>query len=187
MMRVRRRLVVQVAQSILESTPGAVKDGFVDPVAIAEAHGIIVRKAPLEGSLSGFLITTGKGVTFIGVNEQDGLQRQRFTIAHELGHHFLHDRGEPFLDTVTGKSRVMARDDVSASGTDVREIEANLFAAELLMPQESIERDLQAHQFIDLFGEEIAESVISELATKYKVSVRAMTVRLERLGFLSDA
>jgi len=184
--RVRRSLACQRAQEILATVPTAVTNEGINPFIIAEAFGIVVRKAPLEDSLSGFLVRDQVGNTFIGLNDHDGLKRQRFTLAHELGHFFLHSQSETFLDNSVGQHRILARNEISGEGTDAREIEANLFAAELLMPANFIQKDLLAHQFIDLFGEDSSESVISELACKYNVSVRAMTIRLERLGCLTE-
>jgi len=183
-MRVRRRLVCQIAENLLASHPQATKQtGAVDPRAIAKAHGIEIREAPYEESLSGFLIHDSSGLVFIGVNSLDGEKRQRFTIAHELGHYFLHDRSQPFLDDLTGRFKVMPRNEVSREGSDIREMEANLFAAELLMPEQRIRRDLERIGHLDLLDEK--DSVISQMALKYEVSVRAFTIRLERLGFFN--
>lgn len=184
-MRIRRRLVSQTVENVLEEVPRAVTpQGSIDPYAIAKAYGIDVRTTDLDDSLSGFLIHDESGKVFIGVNGSDGERRQRFTVAHELGHFFLHDRTEPFLDGPTGKFKVMSRDEVSRDGTDPREIEANLFAAELLMPAEKIRCDLEQHGHLDLLDED--DRVISDLAKKYQVSVRALTIRLERLGYISE-
>lgn len=184
-MRIRRRLVSQTVENVLEEVPRAsTTAGAVDPYIIAKAYGIDVRKADLDGSLSGFLIHDESGRVFIGVNSADGTRRQRFTVAHELGHYFLHDRTEPFLDGPTGKFKVMSRDDVSREGTDPREIEANLFAAELLMPSDRIRADVEMHGHLDLLDE--GDSFVSDLAKKYQVSVRALTIRLERLGYIDE-
>lgn len=184
-MRIRRKLISQTVDNVLEGVPDAsTAKGFIDPYIIAKSFDIEVRPADLDGSLSGFIIRDESGKVFIGVNERDSERRRRFTVAHELGHYFLHDRNEPFLDGPTGRFRIMARDDVSREGTDPREIEANLFAAELLMPTERIRADLEEHGHLDFIDEE--DKFISELASKYQVSVRALTIRLERLGYVQE-
>lgn len=184
-MRIRRRLVSQTVERVLEQVPHAcTSHGTVDPYVIARAFDIEVRKVELDGSLSGFLIHDESGRVFIGVNVTDGARRQRFTTAHELGHFFLHDRTEPFLDGPTGKLKVMSRDELSKDGTDPREVEANLFAAELLMPAESIRCDIESHGHLDFLDEN--DRFIADLASKYQVSVRALTIRLERLGYVRD-
>src|SRR5207245_482886 len=96
--------------------------------------------------------------------------RQRFTIAHEIGHLLLH-RGATFH--VDEKSPIGFRNDRSSMATDEKEIEANQFAAELLMPRNFLDRDLGG-----LVEEIEAEEAVDRLARKYQVSVQAMTVRL---------
>lgn len=75
---------------------------------------------------------------------------------------------------------VNLRDTKSSEGTDLEEKEANLFAAELLMPRQFLERDVAEIGVVDL--EE--EDVIRELAEKYEVSTQAMTFRLNYLGYV---
>jgi Zn-dependent peptidase ImmA (M78 family) len=59
---------------------------------------------------------------------------------------------------------------------DPKEIEANRFAAELLMPYNMVLADLKKRP-IDVENEE----AIRELAQKYQVSVQAMTHRITNL------
>ena len=65
--------------------------------------------------------------------------RQRFTIAHELGHRALHPGRELILDVPV---RVNLRDKTSSMASDIEEIEANAFAATLLMPEQMIRDQL---------------------------------------------
>ena len=68
------------------------------------------------------------------------------------------------------------------TGDDVTEIEANTFAAELLMPKKLLERDLRENlDDIDL-GDDAS---VGRLANRYKVSISAMTFRLTNLGSIS--
>ena len=63
---------------------------------------------------------------------------------------------------------------------DDGEIEANQFAAELLMPVEFLERDIRK------IPDELAfDEAIRRLAAQYEVSAQAMTIRLSSLGILS--
>ena len=113
------------------------------------------------------------GIIIIGVNSLHHPNRQRFTIAHELGHLELH------RDMITSNVHVdknfpgLMRDAVSATGTESIEIEANQFASELLMPRLLIEQALAGKQFdIDDSGP------IEELAKKFKVSKQALEYRI---------
>ena len=73
----------------------------------------------------------------IGVNDLHAPRRQRFTIAHEVGHLEMH-KGRPLvLDHV----RMNMRDATSSTATDVEEIEANQFAAAILMPSDLVIRE----------------------------------------------
>jgi Zn-dependent peptidase ImmA (M78 family) len=187
-MRVRWSHVSQMAAKVLQAVPEArTARGGIDPRVIAERYGITVRESELDDKLSGFLIRDEEGRAFIGVNQSNGEARKRFTTAHELGHFFLHDHTTPFIDDLTGRFKVLPRDEVSGEGTDVREIEANRFAAEILMPETMLREDIEGHGHVDLFhDDDDPESVIKTLAEKYGVSVRAMTIRLERLGYVSE-
>jgi Zn-dependent peptidase ImmA (M78 family) len=183
-MKVRRRLVRAVVDQVLEQHAFAISpEGTVNPIEIAKANDISVERFTLEESLSGFLLNQ-EGSFLIGVNNEDGESRQRFTIAHELGHYFLHDRTTSYMDTKTGHFSVTPRNEVSSAGVDPKEIEANLFAAELLMPEESIRQEMEKLGAFGIFDDKDEE--IRQLAKTYQVSVKALTIRLERLGFITE-
>jgi Zn-dependent peptidase ImmA (M78 family) len=75
---------------------------------------------------------------------------------------------------------VRLRNAASSEGTNIEEKEANLFAAELLMPDRFLEKDVKSIDVVDL----VDESVIAKLAGKYGVSTQAMTFRLAYLNYL---
>ncbi len=71
---------------------------------------------------------------------------------------------------------MLMRDSVSAMGINEIEMEANLFAAELLMPAVLINQELESNVFdID------EEAAIDALARRFKVSQSAMPFRLGNL------
>lgn len=154
---------------------GAVTAPPVPVERLARLCGAQVRMAPFEGDISGGLFRSGDSVV-IGVNELHARSRQRFTIAHELGHLRLHDLEKPHLDR---GFRVAWRDSRSSDGSDLREIEANQYAAELLMPAEMLKHDVGTRG-VDYETDEL----VSLLAKRYRVSVQAMTYRLVNLGYL---
>ena len=103
---------------------------------IAEAVGIEdIRLAPLENFEGALITDQHKRVGQILVNQVQGEHRQRFTIAHELGH-FLLDNHRPKADDGFHCSRGDFSADRSAKMSPAikMEVEANEFAAELLMP-----------------------------------------------------
>jgi Zn-dependent peptidase ImmA (M78 family) len=102
-------------------------------------------------------------------------------MAHELAHYSLkHKEGEDHLDR---NFTVLRRDENSSTGTDDQEIEANYFAACLLMPEGFLRRDVA--QLAKFNGESaLGEPEIFSLAKKYEVSKAAMGYRLVNLGLI---
>lgn len=136
--------------------------------------GADIKPDEFDDKLSGFAYQKN-GVKIIGVNKKHPLVRQRFTTAHELGHIFLHKNDAVSYDTAS----ILLRMQHSSASTDPKEIEANFFAAELLMPEENIRADIDQYKGIDLEDKQ----TIRKLAAKYKVSSQAMTIRLSSLYF----
>ena len=111
----------------------------------------------------------------IGINRDQAAVRQRFTVAHELGHLLLHEHSRVYVDR---GFRVRLRSGLSSDETDRDEMEANRFAAELLMPIEFLQADLEEQEF-DL----AADDQFRALAKRYGVSTQALAIRLNGLGY----
>lgn len=124
----------------------------VDPIDLATKSGIKVFDAEFEDdSISGMLRQEADGYT-IYVNEKHPKSRRRFTVAHELGHFELHKEYGEFVDSEIN----MFRTDESSTGANRLEIQANKFAAALLMPEHLLVNARQVTEDIDslarLFG-----------------------------------
>ncbi len=142
---------------------------------IVKTLGATLRFSPLDDELSG-MIYVNDGKPIIGVNALHHPNRQRFTIAHECGHLILHKPQITKEVHIDKAFPMLMRDSVSAAGVDDMEIEANFFAAELLMPQAMLAEALGNEPFdID------DESAVSALAKRFKVSPSAMRFRLGNL------
>jgi len=175
---VRRKHIRALVQRLLAEHH--VRAAPVEVADIAKALGVEVQETPAEDDLSGFLYRDRKrDSAIIGVNADHHPNRRNFTTAHELGHYLLHDFDDVHVDR---DFRVWLRNDASSQGTDIEEKEANLFAAELLMPQHFLARDVEEIGTIDLMD----EAVLQELASKYGVSTQAMTFRLAYLGYIQQ-
>jgi Zn-dependent peptidase ImmA (M78 family) len=166
-------------RKIEESVDQLLKDSGVSkaPVPIdriARQLNITVKFSPTREDVSGALVVKG-GAAFIAVNGAHHENRQRFTIAHEIGHYYLHDTGE--RTHFDEDFRVYGRNKNSSQANDPQEIEANQFAAELLMPQKFLLVDFSGNR-----GERV--EIVAKLARKYKVSPQAMEYRLANLGLL---
>ncbi len=96
-----------------------------DVEGLATSIGIQVDYLPLAEDVSGFL-RRQNSEWIIGINSLHHRNRQRFTLAHELGHYFLHRDIGGFED------RALFRREMQF---DQRESEANSFASKLLMPE----------------------------------------------------
>ncbi len=141
-----------------------------DLLALVEDRGRIpVAVLRMRASTAGaYLVVRGRPVILV-----NGLQwptRARFTLAHEIGHHRMgHGPVVDDVAAVTGRSR------------DPREVAANQFAAEFLMPLAGV-RDWWARH-----GEApVTTEHPVRLAVAYGVSTPAAAIRLQEAGCLTD-
>jgi Zn-dependent peptidase ImmA (M78 family) len=161
---------IEAANDLIDQ--GAVTTAPVPVERLARAQGVQVRYAPLDGELSG-MAHIKDGIAVIGVNSLHHRNRQRFTLAHELGHIQLHrQRLEEEVHLDRGSLR---RDWLATQGIDAHEIEANVFASELLMPKRILDAIIGG-RLIDLEDDD----VVDVLARRFRVSSAAMRYRLQR-------
>lgn len=136
----------------------------VDPGYIATRMGVSIMADPnLDGSGHYEPTAAKNGGPLITYNPTESIVRQRFTIAHELGHHALahgpRDRDTP--------------ENFTMFFSDPKEVAANKFAAHLLMPKDFVHALIQVRGVRDL----------ENLASLFKVSKAAMRYRLKDLGY----
>lgn len=136
----------------------------IDVAAIAKEFGIAVFSQSLAEGVSGVLVRdsqyrTASGFAII-VDRGEPAVRQRFTAAHELGHFLLHKEsiGDRIEDNYLLRSNQLS---------NRQEIEANKFAADLLMPYNLIQAELER-----------GATTPEELAERFGVSLTAMSIRL---------
>jgi Zn-dependent peptidase ImmA (M78 family) len=167
-----RQNIQTVAYELLKKSGCMSLPVKVDKVADYLGVKIYPVKLPDDG-ISGVLDVRSDPIILI--NKDHAPHRQRFSIAHELGHFQLHHvSGIIHVD-----KKSYYRDAKSSEGLDEIEIAANKFAAALLMPEEFVRRELEKHEdFIDL-----NEDIIAELAQKFEVSATAMGFRIQNLGY----
>lgn len=147
----------------------------VDVEQIAQDNNIIVRHVDLPDEISGVL-DSSTGRYIILVNQKQVQVRQRFSIAHELGHFFLHSSDDATKQVHIDKIRYY-RNNKSSLGTDKKEIEANIFASELLIPTEELLNELSTGKY-DIYD----DYSIHELAKKFEVSDAALSVKIAKLA-----
>jgi Zn-dependent peptidase ImmA (M78 family) len=151
---------------------------------IAKQLDIKISYEPFEGDLSvSGLLYRDDSHTIIGVNSNESNKRQRFTIAHEIGHFILHEGEQLYLDR---NFKVNFRDSVSSQGSKTVEIEANAFAASLLMPEELVREiyETTISGGVDPFSDDDHSEEVALIAKLFNVSQTAMLIRLGKLGLV---
>ena len=106
----------------------------------------------------------------IYINSNESIQRNAFSLAHEIAHVVLHNEENHTFKPIRFRS------DSFSDADKVIEQEANEFAAHILMLTPLLEDDLKNIN-------QLSESDIQNLADKYAVSKTAMSIRLSNLGF----
>ena len=125
----------------------------------------------MEDEDSGLLLVENESAT-VAVNRSHHPNRQRFTAAHELGHFYLHCQSgnRLFVD------QAYFRGPGSSTGIQQEEIEANQFAAELLMPEHFMQEACELP---------ISDLDVLQLSRLFRVSEQAMMLRLVNLEYVS--
>ncbi len=163
------------------------KAGFKTPVdlyALAEANNLelSIQECELEDGVSGKIEIHKDNKVEISLNIAHHPNRQRFTLAHEIGHLILHrDLSEIFIDGSPYASVVFLRDELSSEGVYELEIEANNFAAALLMPEQEVKKEFNKLAMVFDSDEDLA---LRQLASTFKVSVQALMIRLAKLQLI---
>lgn len=129
--------------------------------------GIKMKTAFLQSGISGMLERDGDSF-LVTINAADPDTRQRFTLAHELGHYMLHRHlvGDGLDDDRAYRSTEIGKYHNTLIGPK-EETEANKFAANLLMPRDAIARQ----------RDRLASDVL-QMANLFGVSEHAMSIRL---------
>lgn len=132
----------------------------INPVKMATSLGLRVFYSQELNDLGGYYDQRERAIY---VNENDPITRQRFSIAHELGHAVLGHGSSPRRnDVVYNKGNYLQNESA-----------ANRFAATLLMPEVAVRTLVEQKNML-----------LNDLCTEFDVSQAAMTIRLEELGYI---
>jgi Zn-dependent peptidase ImmA (M78 family)/transcriptional regulator with XRE-family HTH domain len=147
----------QIAQQVRQTLN--IKTSVVEDLTKAvEAHGIAISCFPFgTDRVDSRSILTDDQYPIVFLNKNLLGDRLRFSLAYELGHLMMHTYS------------------TAAADRDINH-EANLFAAELLMPAEEVTYD---------FKDGISLPVLGELKRKWKVSMISLLYRADDLGLLT--
>lgn len=176
----------QISRAVREARRLLAVENVKEPVPvkqIAEKHAHVIEQL-LPDDISGMLVplnppVRGKAWAII-VNRANSPLRKRFTYAHELGHLLMHNFRAPHADAASA-FKVRYRDSLSSDGSVLEEIEANRFAAELLMPENLLVPRLRDLGFDYASEERETHEKMSRLAKSFGVSQQALQIRLANL------
>jgi Zn-dependent peptidase ImmA (M78 family) len=176
-----------ITYDLIREHLGEILQPPIDIETIINKMAICIKREVMEDSnKSGAIIVTQDGACTIYVNASNHPLRQRFTMAHELGHYIsYHSRDKTNcsrIDYIDNRFEVYEDDDISSNtsfkaarnkysenGTDPEEVFANKFAATILMPK------IMVAEYKNRFN------TSSQLANQFQVSKIAMDIRLINL------
>ncbi|MFF4481510.1 helix-turn-helix domain-containing protein [Streptomyces sp. NPDC001520] len=138
--------------------------------ALEEHFGIDVAQTDLPRGLDGAAWQTDH-FRLVLLARTGVWTRQRFTLAHELGHILARDAQEMRTETHLAPGRQK----------DHTEIRANVFAANFLMPQAEIHAEVGTESA----GTGVSDDAFRALVVRFKVSPSALAARLHQLGLVT--
>lgn len=160
-----KKMAIKLAKQALELSKNTNPPVSINEVVKALqrfSHKIVVRSLPLSDGFSGQIVQMPE-ITGIMYNSNHSQHRQRYTVAHELGHFMMnHTLSATYKEIINLKNKLKI------------EKEANIFAAELLMPKDLIKKTLKERK-----------CNVKDLATLFDVSEEAMWFKLESDSLIS--
>lgn len=168
-----RSYINNLAEQVIKVYSIAIPITNIDDV-VRTIGGTIVEKNNFDDLCDGTIIKDGANGFSIAISPYQNPQRRAFTIAHELGHLFLHMgyRTNPSLWEKQDQ-RVFRR-----FGSSEQEYQANEFAAALLMPKDAYKRILMENA-------ENGRVDMAVVAKHFNVSQAAAINRGKFLGYLA--
>ncbi|MCT7351021.1 XRE family transcriptional regulator [Streptomyces sp. 15-116A] len=151
-----------------EGAPAIGELGTADLLQLAErAFGVDVAKVGLPDGLDG-AAWQADGFRLVMLALTDVPTRQRFTLAHELGHILARDAQDLLTETHLSPGHQK----------DLTEVRANVFAANLLMPRDEIVAAVQ--------NSELTDERLTQLVVRFEVSPSALAARLGQLRAITS-
>lgn len=176
MLESRRKEIRRIAEKVREKCRVG-RYGIIDLFGDHESLGFKLFRYPLgENADLGMAMKRDQDVLVV-TNSSVRVSRELFTLAHEIGHVYLHiEKTKSFIDNARTLSENTTND-----GVDEKEQEANYFAACLLMPEQEVTRylDLEINDFSECG---LTAMDITRMMSEFGVSFEMVLVRLESLG-----
>jgi len=123
-------IAIQLAQTHYERYKAAYPYAYEMVNKIIQDYGVIIDEFPMQSNSFAGMLWNDDGRYIIVINPDLPKSRKLFTLAHELGHFLMHRFYQPafFCTRLNGQA------------FDPKERQANVFAAELLMPLDKIKQ-----------------------------------------------
>ena len=169
---VTRNYINDLAQQVINAYSITIPITDIDEI-VRRIGGTIEEKNNFDDLCDGTIIKDGDNSFRIAISPFQNAQRRSFTIAHELGHLFLHMGFRTNLDLWRTQDQTVYR----RFGSSAQEYQANEFAASLLMPRE-IYKSIIMKNAVD------GRVDIVEIAKYFNVSQAAAINRGKFLGYL---
>ena len=165
--------------------------------------GLVEQSMPFPFQLGQYEVI-GKRIV-VNTSLQSNIGRERFTLAHELGHHMLHRPlflQQGVVSAGSTEQVLSAHNTIIESNQRRLEYQANKFASCLLMPRKLVEaryRHYYTTYLIGLYGGNLRplyyspkqpetfagyNIIVRSMAREMRVSIKAMAIRLQELGLL---
>ncbi len=165
-----RNLIDELTQDIVDVYNITIPISDIDDV-VREIGGVVKENDRLSEYSDGCIRKDGESFEIV-VSQQQPKNRRNFTVAHELGHLFLHMGYKIDPDKWSNQQNTYYR-----KGNSIEEYEANEFAAALLMPKKMYKKIMDKYT-------EGNYVYTSKVADEFNVSVNAASNRGKWLGYL---
>ncbi len=141
------------------------------------------------------------GKRSIEVNLHGNRHRERFTIAHEIGHFCLRHEQYLYSETIVEHDLLVGAQSEVTCNYERLEYQANIFASELLLPYEDFQFSVEALRLhVGIYDRGFGyiyvddqpcnytpfNEMMSLLSNHFDVSKQAIEIRLKRMGLLTD-
>lgn len=168
------RLSFDIAENLAQkfrSENGIGETEMIDTISILRKLNIFSLFRPLSEKFSGMSLLSPSGLKFILINSEKPIGRQHFSTAHEIYHLLYDDDPMPHICTKEDDKK------------NISEVNANIFAAALLMPYKGLIQYLSKEE---LKERKLLIPSMLKLEQYYRVSRSALLVRLKTCKLISE-
>jgi len=167
------------ADAVINKAIGLKEDtGSIDVIKLADNYGIDVfpdsKHTNTDDEFHACIVYDKETDKYkIFVNPDQPLERQRFSIAHELAHFILHN------------SKLKEKGILNRNPLDIpnrkEDSQADSLAAEILMPEKFVNEFMQEKEISK--ANVVKQSIVSKISDYFRVSRTVAAIRLRKLNY----